>query len=191
MTAVDVFDLISTDPVVWQAVADRRSLIEAIYEWGDAGFTVRVVRGDKMRTYSRLLDEFAAAFQFPLYFRRNMGAFDEFMRELDWIAPGRGFVTVITVPELIAGDEPGSDVPGLIAGALLAAKAEWTVPYSNESRWDHPALPFHVVLNSGSPECADAVRQLWEQAGATVRPLEIPFVSDLPRVWDPSRGWHD
>lgn len=175
MTAADVFDSISTDPVVWQVAVDRASIDNAISEWIDAGFTVRVVRGDKMRTYSRLLDEFAAAFQFPLYFGRNMAAFDEFIRELDWITPGRGFVTVITVPEQITADEPDSDVPGLLANVLVVAKAEWTVPYSNESRWDHPALPFHVVLASGTREGADAVRQLWEQAGATVQPLEIPI----------------
>jgi hypothetical protein len=44
---------------------------------GDAGLTVRMTRGRKMRTVDGLFDEMAAALQFPCYFGANWDAFSE------------------------------------------------------------------------------------------------------------------
>ncbi|WP_199922364.1 barstar family protein [Microterricola viridarii] len=61
---------------------DEQGLGTAVVGWTDAGLTVRVVRGRKMRTLRPLFDEFAAALQFPLYFGENRDAFYERLSDL-------------------------------------------------------------------------------------------------------------
>ena len=56
------------------------------------------MRGDRMRSYDGLFDEFAAAMQFPWYFGYNGNAFDECIADLSWIDPGAGYALVINSP---------------------------------------------------------------------------------------------
>ena len=67
---------------------DQRTVASAVMGWAEAGLTVRVVRGRKMRNLPGLFDEFSAALQFPLYFGENEDAFDECIADLENLPAG-------------------------------------------------------------------------------------------------------
>jgi hypothetical protein len=51
--------------------------------------------GSKMRTVDGLFSEYQRGFLFPEYFGRNWNAFDECIRDLEWL-PARKYVTIIS-----------------------------------------------------------------------------------------------
>jgi RNAse (barnase) inhibitor barstar len=130
--------------------------------WSVGGLTVRVVRGRKMSTTTRLFDEFAAAFQFPSYFGENWDAFDECLADLNWLPFGAGYVVVITESEQVLVDANPHELE-IFVGVLKAAAETYRDPISLGETWDRPAVPFHVVLagDVGTP----AVIQRWQDAG--------------------------
>ena len=122
-----------------------------------------------MRSLRGLFDEFAAALQFPLYFGENEDAFNECIAELEALMPGRGYVVVVTEPQLVLVDE---DPPALswLVRSLAAATADWAQPVDLGEWWDRPAVPFHVVLAAEGDHVAEAVRR-WAGAGAEPLPF--------------------
>jgi len=134
-----------------------------ISEWSDAGLTVRFVRGRKMRTISGLFDEFAAAFQFPLYFGENKGAFEECVEDLEGLRPGRGFVIVLTEPNEFLVDADDADFLWFVE-VLRAASDQWAQPIELGEQWDRPPVPFHVVL-TGASAILGPVGVRWSSAG--------------------------
>lgn len=110
-----------------------------------AGYRVREVRGSRMRTVPALFDEFAAALQFPYYFRPNKDAFDECLFDLD---------------DLL-GDATGYVVAVRDAGQLLADAPQeraWfdSVIAECAGFWLSREVAFRVVLQ-GAPEGVTAV----------------------------------
>lgn len=138
--------------------------------WVSEGLTVRAVRGDKMRSVSAVFDEFAAAWQFPLYFGQNKDAFDDCMTDLAH-PPGRGFVVLIVKPDEVLADEPARELEWLVR-ALEEAADEWGRPIVLGEWWDRPAVPFHVVLAISGPRGTEALER-WSRAGAEVQLLPI------------------
>jgi hypothetical protein len=67
----------------------------------DEQLVLRLVRGKRMHHESGVLDEFAAAWQFPWYYGRNCNAFSECMRDLSWIAGSRLLCVVLDSDELL------------------------------------------------------------------------------------------
>ena len=134
--------------------------------WSAAGFTVRKLRGHKMRHYPSLFDEFGAALQFPWYFGENGNAFDECIADLSWLAPGAGYVFVITQPELTLIDTDDDGLAWLVR-ILTRAAQTWATPINQDPAFDRPAVPFHVALQiePGDPQEA---RAAWEAAGAVI-----------------------
>jgi hypothetical protein len=132
--------------------------------WAQSGLTVRFVRGNKMRHYQPLYDEFAAALQFPWYFGENANAFDECISDLSWLPRGGGYVIVITHPNdvLIDTDDDGL---GWLVRLLSRAAATWATPIERGEWWDRPAVPFHIVLQCGAEDSV-LVHQRWTAAGA-------------------------
>lgn len=117
-----------------------------------------------MRTEAALLDEFAAALQFPIYFGENKDAFDECLAELDNLPPGKGYVVTITEPDQVLADESPGALHWLVRSLQRAAK-ELGQPIELGEWWDRPALPFKVVL-AGSRECVAIAERRWSSAGA-------------------------
>ncbi len=71
------------------------------------GYVVREVRGRSMRTVAGVLDEFAAALQFPYYFGGNRDAFDDSLRDLDdRLGPARGYVIAVRDADQLLADAP-------------------------------------------------------------------------------------
>ena len=134
--------------------------------WADSGLVVRVVRGRKMSTWQGGFDEFAAALQFPMYFGENFDAFAECIGDLGWLPRQSGYVIVITEPDEVLADA-GAEALSTMVSLLTAAWEEWARPIAQGEWWDRPAVPFHVVLQSGVADAADVTGR-WVAAGASV-----------------------
>ena len=149
---------------------DENGLYSAMFQWRKQGLTVRVVRGRKMKIKQSLFDEFAAAFQFPLYFGENWYAFHECVRDLEDLLAGKGYVVVITEPdEVLAGED--EDRLRLLVNSLTDAAGEWSKPIERGEWWDRPAMPFHVVL-AGQREVLQRASRRWRAAGGALQTLE-------------------
>lgn len=165
MNTLDILKQVES-PFRTLAIAGERSIISTlIATWADANLTVRVTRGSKMRSVPGIFDEFAAAFQFPLYFGENKDAFDECLGDLEGLPRGEGVVLVITEPALVLADAP-SELPWFV-DALTVAANEWAQPVDLGEWWDRPATPFHVVLAS-APSSFEVAHERWRAAGGTV-----------------------
>jgi hypothetical protein len=91
-------------PAIGLLVAGDEELVSLRHRLSDSGFVVREVRGRRMSTVPALLDEFAAALQFPYYFGENKDAFDECLRDLDeFLGPAGGYAVVVRdAPRLLS-----------------------------------------------------------------------------------------
>ena len=58
-----------------------------------------------MRTVAAFFNEIASALQFPPYFGENWAAFEDCMRDLDWL-PASAYVLVLWDAEELLADEP-------------------------------------------------------------------------------------
>ncbi len=151
---------------------DREAVGTAVLGWAESGLTVRVVRGRKTRTLSGLFDEFAAAFQFPLYFGENKDAFNECVADLAGLPAGAGFVVVIVDPDQVLIDAE-SEALGWLLRSLESATAAWGQSVELGEWWDRPAVPFHVVL-AGPQDALDVAADRWSGAGAE----PVPFTQN-------------
>lgn len=117
--------------LVWEGAAD--DLCDAVLAMEDLrakGLMTRWLRGSRMRTKAGLLDEFAAALQFPSGMGMNWDAFDECLNGLEWLEGGAAALFVFEADQLLA-DAPPDDQATLFE--ILDAEGD---------------LPFHVVLQS-------------------------------------------
>ena len=112
---------------------------------------------------SRLFDEFAAALQFPWYFGENPDASDECLQDMDWLAPGAGYVIVVRDPELVLPGAP-EDLAWLVH-SLQRASAAYSEAVTDGQEWDRPPVPFQVVLQTDPAE-ATSTETRWAGAGA-------------------------
>lgn len=152
--------------------ADPKAGAEAAWGWREAGLTVRIARGRKMRSADRLFDEMAAVLQFPYYFGENWAAFDECFADMDWLPMNAGIVVVILDPAEVLAAENNVELATLVRAITHAAQT-YAEPIELGEWWDRPAVPFHVVLQSRPAE-AESVRAHWETAGAEVSVLSGP-----------------
>lgn len=144
---------------------DRPAFSNVVRAWTDAGLVVRVVRGHKMPTWPQLFDEFAAAWQFPLYFGDNLDAFEDCLTDLSWLPPKEGYVIAITRPNDVLRDAEAGALQ-TFAAMLRDAAAEWAVPVTEGEWWDRDPVPLHVILHYEE----NPVSSLWTNAGIPVVP---------------------
>lgn len=139
--------------------------------WGfrEAGLTVRIVRGHKMRTVPRLFDEVSAALQFPYYFGENWAALDECLADMDWLPTRAGIVVAILDAVEVLCDEPAVELTTLVSVIAHAAET-YARPIQIGEWWDRPPLPFHVVLQA-PPDKEALLRSRWGASGATLAAL--------------------
>lgn len=146
--------------------AGVKSVADAALGWTDAGLTVRIARGRKMRTVERLFDEMAAALQFPYYFGENWDAFDECLADMDSLPLSAGIVVLIYDATEVLSDVDEAELAVLVR-LIEAARSAYSVPIESGDWWDRPAVPFHVVLQSLPGETADLLAR-WRKAGAVI-----------------------
>ena len=141
----------------------------AAREWAEHGLTVRVVRGQKMRTDEALFNEVAAALQFPSYFGENWDALDECIADLEWLPPGAGYVLYVLHADQVLADETSWSI-GVFVRVLNKAITEWATEVALGEWWDRPPIPFNVVLQV-DPQSVEAGRSRWIAVGAAVESL--------------------
>ena len=118
-----------------------------------ASLVARAVRGTRMGTVRGVLDEFAAALQFPYYFGGNKDAFDECMRELDeTLGVADGYVVLVRDAAALLSEQPGE--LAWLADAL-AFHAE---------HWAGVGVAFRVLLHA-EPGAERALARAWRAAG--------------------------
>ncbi len=133
--------------------------------------TVRVLRGRRMEDRSGMFDEFATAFQFPLYFGGNWDAFDECLSDLEWLDVTEGLVVAIVDADHVLAAVP-NEFADLVTSLRYAAD-EWEAASELGAGSDRPAASLSVVLQF--PADADAsVLEPWKAGGWRTAPLESP-----------------
>jgi Barstar (barnase inhibitor) len=118
--------------------------------------TTRFIRGSRCKTYAHLLQEFAAALQFPYYFGENWAAFDECVNDLSWL-PAKKYVIVITNTNLVLSQEGGKAF-NLLEQTLRDTAKRWisgenSLPVRGDGK--EPAdfsVIFHVEESKNIPE---------------------------------------
>jgi hypothetical protein len=101
----------------------------------------RVVRGRKAATKSALLDECAAALQFPLYFGENWDALSDCLGDLDCLH-AEGFVLVIADAAHLLSQETAEDLKQFFH-ILEQSAANW-----RQERGKSKGRPYQVVLHA-------------------------------------------
>lgn len=149
-------------------LGDDRSATVAAWRWIEAGYTVRVLRGRKMRTAQGTLDETAAALQFPYYFGENGAALSECLSDLSWLSPGRGFVLLLQGAVSVLDAEPEKSLRDLVK-ILTDSALEWA---DTKTKFGSPT-PFIVVLHASS-KLAKSCSDRWVSAGASLGPVWAP-----------------
>ncbi|NKY56813.1 barstar family protein [Nocardia flavorosea] len=105
------------------------------------GFRVRELRGSRMRTVAGLYDEFAAALQFPYYFRPNKDSFDECLLDIDdTLGEATGYVLAIRDADQLLAQAP--------------EEREWFASVVEECAdfWPSRDVVFRVILQGGPQE---------------------------------------
>jgi hypothetical protein len=161
---IDITDLLSidVDAPVFFTDCDAARAGDLEMELARSGLIVRHLRGRKMQTMQALFDEFAAAFQFPLYFGENSAALDDCLSDLEWMPNGAGFVLTLFEPEqVLARDADRDDGLAWLGRRLSTAQRRWAEPPSGET-----AVPFHSIVHAGV-HLSDQLRY-WESLGIQV-----------------------
>jgi hypothetical protein len=152
-------------------VMDKSHANDLVWSWARTGWAARGVRGLKMRSGDGLMDEFAAALQFPWYFGENWGAFDECLSDMDeWMLSPSGIAVLVYDAAQVLIDESPDQLEVLVR-MFRAAAATYAAPIAKGEAWDRPAVPFHIVLQAEAGDTEAVVRERWTAAGANLVPL--------------------
>src|SRR5574341_931105 len=162
-------DMLSSFSAPWVVVlaASASDATNSLWAFSEASnFDVRFVRGRKIESETSLIDEFAAALQFPYYFGGNWNAFDECLADLSWIRSKGHVVCVLDADQMMLND----DEAFAVTLELFARVArEWCQPTDFR-----PAKPFHVVLHS-APSEALRLRERVAGTGVLFGDLQVPL----------------
>lgn len=127
------------------------------------GPVVRMFRGRRCGTVESLLQEWAAALQFPWYCGYVWDGFDECICDLEWL-PGTCYLLFMTQFDLVL---PGLDGELSIFIDILKGAAEaWKIPNRYNSDW--PAAPFTVIFHAEPDQAAAALERLRTAGGDPV-----------------------
>jgi hypothetical protein len=130
--------------LVWKGkAADLCDMVLAMEDLRAKGLVTRWLRGSRMRTKAALLDEFAAALQFPSGMGMNWDGFDECLNDLEWLEGQAAALFVFDADQMLA-DAPPEDQATLFE--ILDAEGD---------------VPFHIVLQSeAAPTLLEGLRAM-------------------------------
>ena len=141
--------LYTTEPpwILVDVLSDEESQWMPGFFYHNAGSSpiIRALRGNKMTTVHKLMDEFGAALQFFDGFGENWHALEECLSYLDEWIKGDAYILVITRPWLLLNEETPEELDFLYK-TLNEVGEWWSRPIANNDRYNRPAIPFHVVL---------------------------------------------
>ena len=131
---------------------------------------LRTISAAHATTLDGLFDAFAEAWDFPPWFGRNGGAFDDFMRDWDNMidaAQGKpsapGYLTDVRDAHLLLSEEPDA-FPWFVN----------CIPFYREYYRDQedPTAAFGLLLSAPTPRL-DKVRERWLYAGVEVASINV------------------
>ena len=111
-----------------------------------AELSVKLLRGNKMRSWQALFDETSAALQFPYYFGENLNSFDECMADLEWLYV-RGYLIVILKADQVLANCDELDFQALI-NELSNLASGWSKPVKRGQSGDGDGRPFRVLFQT-------------------------------------------
>jgi RNAse (barnase) inhibitor barstar len=104
-------------------------------------FVSRTLDGRRCATKGQLMDEFARAFAFPVYFGRTWDAVEDCLTDLTWL-PGTGYVLLMTRAEQTLRDQPGEY--RMLIDLLESVGRAWATGTTGHP--DRGPVSFHSVL---------------------------------------------
>ena len=138
--------LVAVEPP-WVLRADLASegVRASIVEAGQVGIVVEL-DGAAVRTRDSFLAALSTALSFPHYFGKNWDALQDCLTDLEWLT-ANSYVLIFRSADQLFADAPIERRYFLQIMNLVAE--EWAVPVALGEWWDRPAIPFHVILDSG------------------------------------------
>ena len=115
-----------------------------------------------------MLQEWAAALQFPYYFGHGWDSFEECITDLNWL-PGECYVFVVTHVEQILPYHPRDFE--IFVDILSNASREWRVP--NRYNVGEPVAAFNVLFHVEEHAAESAIARL-HSVGVFPREIEAP-----------------
>jgi len=158
----------TTAPWLYSCSSDLSAVTNFSWKIGrehGTDLSVKLLRGDKMRSWQALFDEIAAALQFPYYFGENLNAFDECVTDLEWLNARGYFLVILKADEVLVNCDE-ADFQALI-NHLNVAASEWAKPIKAGQTWDRDARPFHVLFHT-EDQNADHLRARLERTNLNI-----------------------
>lgn len=103
-----------------------------------------------MKSFQALMDEFGAALQFFDGFGENWYALRDCLRSFDEWLPAEAYILVVTHPQDVLKEEP-DELPWFLK-VMDEVHAWWSRPIVDNSPYNRPAVPFHVILQATENE---------------------------------------
>jgi hypothetical protein len=141
--------------------SDLRGISSVVQKNTSPNRTVRLIRGEKMKTKEGFFDEVSAAFQFPVSFGYNWAGFTEYMGDLDWLEIKGELAIIVSDADLVLAYEPDAELSSCIC-ALYDAAAELSEPVTLGEDWDRPEVTLLAFLQFSTD---DGLRR-WIACGA-------------------------
>lgn len=145
------------------STSDLDNYVVRLHSVAGPNTVIRVVRGRRMQSKEHLLDEFAAALQFPLYFGRNWDAFEECMADLQWL-PAKTYVLVISDAGSLLKMEPANSIVVLFE-ILDRVSREWAAGKLPNINVEQEPVRFHVLLQDAASSIEELRRALLPVVG--------------------------
>lgn len=145
----------SERPTIELVAANASEVTDASWEFERQapGRVVRFLRGAKMRDASGVLDQFAAALQFPYYFGQNWAALSECIEDLSWL-PATSYLIVVLDAELVLRDAE-EELP-VLAKILREACTNWPHGFDLQESWARQPASFRILLQCEKDQAAEA-----------------------------------
>lgn len=128
-------------PWVHHVTESQAEMIRATLSGADV--LIIELDGSKMRTVDGLFSEYQRGFLFPEYFGWNWNAFDECIRDLEWL-PARKYVTIIGRADQLLSKE-GAEITTYLRIIQSAGKS-WSSRVGLGYERGHSDIPFNTVL---------------------------------------------
>lgn len=112
---------------------EENEVYDSIDKFRNSGVVFEIDFND-IKNDMDLFEAMSDTFSFPDYFGFNWGAFDECLRDLDWLEVGGGVVLVAKNYKKVCACDP--DLLGRFISSWLFCAEEWS----------KDGIPFHLVL---------------------------------------------
>ena len=117
-----------------------------------------------MRNTIALMNEFAAAFQFPIdNFGDNWYALKDCLKYLDEWLPAKSYIVFINYADQLLVDENPDELKWLLL-TLQELGRYWGQPVTEQGRFNREAVPFHTLFKCERENMLNTIKRFNEQS---------------------------